>query len=319
MQQQEDADDENSSVYDYDNDPLNKLGYCVIDSNLFCGEWTLEAFRWLRQKQLQWPAHFLTTYATLKKLDISSNKEVFIETSINEASVADNIDFSDEICIILSFTFIGDNDNTGHYALLKIDKEQKTVKIYETGSNSDILPYFAHIRKIVIERKWDTEDDCILVPWNAWKATLDSKKHWYVSRRKMKSELKDNNCGPMAARMLDKQVDICCFDKSYNIRVNLDTCRADVVDDFRRMMMKQHEYFKTTVDDTFWKKNMYMTLNLCALNNEAFDSAIHHTCICQQTSGDRVMVASPCCNKRMHLDCMTQYLIEREQKILVVG
>ena len=311
-------DDTNISVYDYDNDPVDKLGYINIDSKLFCAEWTLEAFRFLLQKEIKWPENFLKTYAILKQKDISTDpcnngKRVLIETSINQSTVEENIEISDDICIILSFSFIGD-EQQGHYGLLRIHKSLRTVKVYETGSDANLLPYFPHIREILIKRQWDTEENCNLVPWYDSNDDQYSDNIWYVQRRKMKSQLLDENCGPMAARMLDRQVDLFCFKDSKKIEVNLETCRVDVVEDFRSMISKHHAMFKGLVDETFWKKHMFMTLKLCNLNKEAFDSAIKHTCFCQQTSQQRIMVSTPCCNKRSHWDCLSKYLGEREEE-----
>ena len=100
----------------------------AIGSHFICGEWTVEAFRFLLQQQTKWPENFLTTYSTLKRIDISTTDscanahKLLIETSINEDTVDPNIEVSDDVEIILSFSFIGRHDQ-GHYGLLRIHKK----------------------------------------------------------------------------------------------------------------------------------------------------------------------------------------------------
>ena len=98
-----------------------------------------------------------TTYATLKRIDISSTdssvnaNKIFIETSINAETVEENIEISDNVRIILIISFIG-RQQKGHYGLLGLNRKIRTIKVYETGSDGNLLPYFPHIRQILIKR-----------------------------------------------------------------------------------------------------------------------------------------------------------------------
>ena len=70
----------------------------------------------------------MTTYSTLKRIDISATDscanahKLLIETSINVETVDPNIEVSDDVEIILSFSFIGIHEQ-GHYGLLRIHKK----------------------------------------------------------------------------------------------------------------------------------------------------------------------------------------------------